>query len=321
MVRRRSTDCPLISVLLGIVGLILLFFGGEILVRGASGLALRFGLSPLAIGLTVVAFGTSAPELLVSLDAAFSGANDISVGNVVGSNIANIALILGIAAVLRPMAVESRLLGVDVPVMIVATLVLLAFIVGGFVSRLEGLVLVSGLGVYVFLTFRHARSESASARALEAIPTMPWSGTARLGLFVALGLAMLFAGAHLLVGAAVELATQMNVSQAAIGLTVVAVGTSLPELATSVVASIKRQGDIAIGNVVGSNTFNILGVLGVTAAVHPLESGEIGWLDFGLMAGLAFLLGALLWRRLFLTRLHGVLLLLVFVVYTVWTLG
>ncbi len=309
------------SVLLGFVGLLLLFFGGELLVRGASGLALRFGLSPLAIGLTVVAFGTSAPELLVSLDAAFSGANDISVGNVVGSNIANIALILGIAAVLRPMIVESRVLGVDLPVMMFATLLLLVVIAGGFVSRFEGIVLASGLGAYLLLTFRHARSESASARALEAIPAMPGSGTARLWLFIAVGLAMLFGGAHLLVGAAVELAMQLNVSQAAIGLTVVAVGTSLPELATTVVASIKRQGDIAIGNVVGSNTFNILGVLGLTAVVHPLESGDIGWLDLGLMTGLAILLGVLLWHRLFLTRVHGAILLIVFVAYTVWRLS
>lgn len=309
------------SVVLASVGLFLLFFGGELLVRGAAGLALRFGLSPLAIGLTVVAFGTSAPELLVSLDAAFSGANDISVGNVVGSNIANIALILGIAAVLRPMIVESRVLGVDLPVMLVATLLLLVVIAGGFVSRLEGIVLVSGLGAYVLLTFRHARSESASTGALEAIPTMPWSGTARLWLFIAVGLVMLFGGAHLLVGAAVKLAMQLNVSQAAIGLTVVAVGTSLPELATTVVAAIKRQGDIAIGNVVGSNTFNILGVLGITAVVHPLESGDIRWLDLGVMTGLAILLGVLLWRRLFLTRVHGAILLIVFVAYTVWRLG
>lgn len=309
------------SVLLVFVGLLLLFFGGELLVRGASGLAHRFGLSPLAIGLTVVAFGTSAPELLVSLDAAFSGANDISVGNVVGSNIANIALILGIAAMLRPMIVESRVLGVDLPVMVFATLLLLVVIAGGFVSRFEGIVLASGLGAYLLLTFRHARSESASTQALEAIPAMPGSGTARLWLFIAVGLAMLFGGAHLLVGAAVELAIQLNVSQAAIGLTVVAVGTSLPELATTVVASIKRQGDIAIGNVVGSNTFNILGVLGLTAAVHPLESGDIRWLDLGLMTGLAILLGVLLWHRLFLTRVHGAILLIVFVAYTVWRLS
>lgn len=309
------------SVVLGFVGLLLLFFGGELLVRGASGLALRFGLSPLAIGLTVVAFGTSAPELLVSLDAAFSGANDISVGNVVGSNIANIALILGIAALLRPMNVESRVLGIDVPVMVLATLGMLVVLAGGLVSRLEGVVLASGLFVYLFLTVRQARSEHVSAGIVEAIPAMPWWGTGKLGLFIAVGLAMLFGGAHLLVGAAVKLATQLDVSQAAIGLTVVAVGTSLPELATTVVASIKRQGDIAIGNVVGSNTFNILGVLGLTAVVHPLESGDIRWLDLGLMTGLAILLGILLWHRLFLTRVHGAILLVVFVAFTAWRLG
>lgn len=309
------------TLLFGFFGLALLFFGGELLVRGASGLALRFGLSPLAVGLTVVAFGTSAPELLVSIDAALSGANDISVGNVVGSNIANIALILGIAALLRPMNVESRVLGVDVPVMLGGSLLLILVLAGGLVTRIEGGVLASGLLLYLFLTVRHARGESASAAALEALPAVIPSGGARLGGFIVVGLGMLFVGAHLLVGSAVELATRLGVSQAAIGLTVVAVGTSLPELATTIVASVKRQGDIAIGNVVGSNTFNILGVLGLTAVVRPLQLGDIGWIDLGVMLGLSVLLGAFLLNRLHVSRAHGVFLLLVFVLYTYWRLG
>jgi cation:H+ antiporter len=292
------------------------------LVRGASGLAARFGISSLAIGLTVVAFGTSAPELLVSLDAAFSGANDISVGNVVGSNIANIALILGLAAMFRPIAVHSRLLRVDIPIMIFVSLALLAVIAGGGVTRLEGLMLATGLAAYVYLTLRHARAEAGLAEQ----PSVPSPAGAapkvvKSVVWVVLGLSLLFLGAQLLVAAAGDRATVLPDSQAAIGRTVVAVGTSLPELATTIVACIKRHGDIAIGNVIGSNIFNILGVLGVTALFHPLEAGEISWLDLGLMAGLAGLLGIVLFNRLTLNRKHGVIFLVVFVAYTVWTLS
>ncbi|MDX1554510.1 MAG: calcium/sodium antiporter, partial [Xanthomonadales bacterium] len=282
---------------------------------------LRIGLSPLAIGLTVVAFGTSVPELLVSIDAALSGANDISVGNVVGSNIANIALILGVAAVLRPMVVESKVIGVDVPIMVLATLIFLVMIAGGLVSRLEGSILTAGLILYVWFTIRLARMEADSSdRSAQTVTVSPSNASGRLAFLITLGLVLLFVGAHLLVLSAVELAELMNISQAAIGLTVVAVGTSLPEFATSVVACIKREGDIAIGNVVGSNCFNILGVLGLTAVVRPLEAGGINWIDLGVMTGLAVLLGGLLLHRLFIHRVHGALLVTVFVTYTVWRL-
>ena len=302
------------------LGLILLYYGGDFLVRGASGLALRFGLSPLAIGLTVVAFGTSVPELMVSIDAAVSGANDISVGNVVGSNIANIALILGLAALLRPMLVESKIIGVDLPIMILLSLVLFAILAGGVVARWEGILLAAGLIFYVWLTFNQARSSLPSGQSATEVFAAPAFGIPRLALLIAVSLLLLFGGAHLLVVSAIKLAVELNLSQAAIGLTIVALGTSLPELATTVVASIKREGDIAIGNVIGSNTFNILGVLGVTAVVNPLETGEINWIDLGLMAGLAVLLGALLLHRLYLTRLHGAVFLAIYLSYTVWRL-
>jgi len=307
-----------LTVFLGFSGLLLLFVGGELLVRGASSLALRFGLSPLIIGLTVVAFGTSVPELLVSIDAAVAGATDISVGNVVGSNIANIALILGLAALLRPMMVESRVIGVDLPIMIIASFLMIAVIAWGHISRLEGLVLAAGLIFYVRITFSKARSESLPREDSQLPEVQKPLAVKWLGLLIIAGLALLFGGAQLVVDSAMELAGLLGISEVVIGLTVVAVGTSLPELATTVVASTRRQGDIAIGNVIGSNTFNILGVLGFTAAVHPLDSGGIGWVDLGVMTGLACLLGALLLHRLVLTRGHGIMLLAIFVAYTIW---
>lgn len=305
----------------GAIGLVLLFVGGEFLVRGASGLAFRFGLSRLAIGLTVVAFGTSVPELLVSVDAALSGANDLSVGNVVGSNIANIALILGLAALLRPMVVESKVLGVDVPIMILVSLILVSMLGSGYVTRFEGICLVGGLGLYLWMTFQLARTPSTPGESPESDYLVPTGHVGKFLALIAAGLGMLFVGADLLVVAAIELATWLQISQAAIGLTVVAVGTSLPELATTVIASARREGDLAIGNVVGSNAFNILGVLGITATVRPLESGEINSLDLGLMGALAVLLGALLLRRLYLGRIHGAILVAVFLAYTIWRLS
>lgn len=307
-----------LSIALGAVGLVMLYFGGDFLVRGSSNLALRFGLSPLAVGLTVVAFGTSVPELLVSLDAALAGASGISVGNVVGSNIANVALILGIAALICPMVVESKVIGVDLPIMVIASFLLILVLIGGFVSRGEGLVLAMGLILYVGLTLRLARESDDDVVAESASAVSQTTG--KLALLIVLGLAILFVGAHLLVVSAVELATMLNISEAAIGLTVVAVGTSLPELATTIVASLKKQGDIALGNVIGSNTFNIFGVLGFTAAIQPLKSEAISWVDLGLMAALAVAIGALLLHRLYINRMHGGILVLVFIVYTVWRL-
>ncbi len=300
----------------------LLYVGGEALVRGASALAARMGVSSLAIGLTVVAFGTSAPELAVSVDAAIAGANDISVGNVVGSNIANIALILGLAALIRPMAVQAKVVFLDAPLMILVSLLLLAVLSSGEASRLEGAAFAVGLCAYMGFTLWEARREPgrireefSSALASATLP-LPWT----LGHVVA-GLLLLTGGGHLLVTAAVSLAEFAGVSQAAIGLTIVAVGTSLPELATSVVASARGYGDLAVGNVVGSNIFNIVGILGVTAMIRPLERGGIAWIDLGVMVALACALTVLLFGRSRLGRAEGAVLLTAFVAYTSWLLA
>lgn len=310
------------TILQTATSLVLLYFGGEFLVRGASSLAQRFGVSSLAIGLTVVALGTSAPELVVSIDAVLSGANDISVGNVVGSNIANITLILGLAALLRPCAVESKVVRVDAPIMIAASVALAAILVNGRASRLEGSVLVLTLVAYTAFTFFESRRAPLPVR--EEIASAVPDQTVRTPMGVALvglGLALLMGGGHLLVDAAVELATSLGVGQAAIGLTIVSVGTSLPELATTVIACVRGQGDIAIGNVVGSNIFNILGILGLTAIVRPVQMGAITWLDLGAMTGVACLVVVFIGARRRLGRIHGSVLLALFVVYSSWILS
>lgn len=310
-----------ITVSSAVLGLGLLYFGGEWLVRGASALAARLGITALAIGLTVVAFGTSAPELVVSLQAALSGANDISVGNVVGSNIANIALILGLAALVSPVTAEAKIIRVDLPLAILASFALVGILWDGVATRVEGTLLVLGLLAYTSFTFWESSRESDRVQEefASAMPEGPARSAADLAL-VGLGLASLVIGGHLLVRSAVELASRSGISEAAIGLTVVAVGTSLPELATSLVAARRGQGDIAIGGVVGSNLFNILGILGVTAVVHPLSRGAIGWSDLGVMTLLACLLTALLYARGRLGRVEGLLLVTGYVGYTTWQL-
>ena len=308
----------LVAALHAGVGLVLLYLGGEGLVRGATNLALRLGIGPLAVGLTVVAFGTSAPELAVSLDAALEGFEEVAVGNVVGSNICNLALILGLSSVLRPMGVQPQVLRVDAPVMAGCALLLVVMLVDGRVSRMEGALLVGGILTYVATSLRRARREHREnhhgARALAGRP----GSLAVDAAFVLVGLGGLGLGGKLFVQGAVELAELLGVSQAVIGLTVVAVGTSLPELATSVVGAARGQGDIAIGNLIGSNIFNVLAILGLTALVHPLARGGVGWWDIGAMAAICVAILPLLATRLRLGRVEGLLLL---AGYGVWLFG
>jgi cation:H+ antiporter len=299
----------------------LLYVGGESLVRGASTLASRLGLSPLAIGLTVVAFGTSTPELVVSVNAALSGANDIAVGNVVGSNIANIALILGLSCLLSPLVVRAKVVRIDAPIMVLVSFALLAVLNDGGASRPEGSVLFLGLLTYVGFTLWEARRESSSVRREfeSAVAVRPPSLLSSTGLVI-VGLLSLVLGGRLLVVSAVAMASTFGISEAAIGLTIVAVGTSLPELATSIIASLRGHGDMAVGNVVGSNIFNVLGILGVSAVIRPLRLGEIAWLDLGVMTGLAVLLTVLLYTRPRLGRGTGLFLLAGFAGYSIWRL-
>ncbi len=265
-------------------GLACLLAGGELLVRGAVGAARALGVSPLMVGLTIVGFGTSTPELVTSLKAAFAGSPGIAVGNVVGSNIANILLILGIAALLAPVLIGRAAFRRDAAVLLLSLAALAAVVHAGAAGRLAGLGLVAALAAYLVLVYRAER-----VAAPEPAPAGPDAIPPRLGAALptaVAGLALTLLGAHLLVEGAVGLARLGGLSETVIGLTIVAVGTSLPELVTSIVAAIRRQGDVAFGNIVGSNVFNILGILGVTALVHPVPiPPEIARLDLWVVAG------------------------------------
>ena len=257
-----------------IAGFVLLLLGAEALVRGASRLAAAFGISPLVIGLTVVAFGTSAPEMAVSTVSGLAGQANIALGNVIGSNIFNIFLILGLSAFIVPLIVSQRLVKIDVPLMILASLMVYLFAWNGVISRLEGLILFAGIIAYTVFLVRQSRRESKEVQAEYAQeygdkePLSP-KVVMKDGLLILLGLGLLVLGSKWLVDGAVAIAHQLGVSDLVIGLTIVAVGTSLPELATSVVATIRGERDIAVGNVVGSCLFNLLAVLGLAGMVSP----------------------------------------------------
>ena len=253
------------AIVMFLAGLALLVLGGELLVRGAAAVALQFGLSPLVIGLTVVGFGTSAPELMVSLQAALTGRPGLAIGNALGSNIANILLILGVSAAITPLALTFRLLLRDLAVMMVATAAIWLMLLDGRVGRGDGLMLVAGLVLFLFLALKSAAPVPEAAPAKAAAPALGWMITVT-------GLVVLVIGTRFLVDGASAIARGLGVTEAVIGLTIVAVGTSLPELATSVIAARRQQSDIAVGNVIGSNIFNIFGIVGITALIAPIPA-------------------------------------------------
>jgi len=273
-------------------GLVIMLLGGELLVRGAVAIARRLGVSPLLIGLTLVGFGTSTPKLVACIDAALADAPGLAIGNVVGSNIANILLIMGVGAALAPMRVAREAFLRDGPVLVATSVALVGACFLDVIDRGVGTLLVALLLVYVLWTYHSERGDRGASAAMHAgevevlgrLPESLW-----LALVIGLGgLAGVLAGARLLVEAAIEIALLWGVSDAIIGLTVVAVGTSLPELATAVVAGFRRQTDVAFGNIVGSNIFNSLGIIGVTALVQPLAvPTEITRLDVWVMLGVA----------------------------------
>ncbi|WP_283630559.1 calcium/sodium antiporter [Shewanella baltica] len=291
-------------------GFIILTLGAEALVRGASAIALRLGITPLIIGLTIVAFGTSAPELAVSVKSALAGNSGIALGNVIGSNIANIGLILAITALIRPIQVQSQVVKRDIPLMILASMLFWGLLLDGELSLIDGVVLLSLLVGY--LTFSYISSKnSKNEEEIEAGPNNPLLS----GLFILVGISMLVGGGILFVNGAVDLAKTFGVSEVIIGLTIVAIGTSMPELVTSVIAALKGQSDIAIGNVVGSNLFNILGILGVTAIVHPVSSLGFQPFDFMVMLALAVVILPFAWTGLRIGRREGSVLLLTYLGY------
>lgn len=274
-------------ILIGLVGL---FLGGEALVRGSVNIARRLSISPLIIGLTVVGFGTSTPELLVSVQAALRGVPDIAIGNIVGSNIANILLIVGVTALVWPIRVGEGSLRRDTAFMIASCLLLVPLFALGEIGRVPGVILVACLVVYLVWTFLKPGQDTTDNERSAA----PGSVVISL-LWIGFGLAALLFGARFLVDGAVSVARDFDVSEAFIGLTIVAVGTSLPELATSLTAALRRQSDIAIGNIVGSNIFNVLGILGVTALIAPIPvASRFLTFDLPIMIAVSFVLTGLL---------------------------
>ncbi|CAK8719455.1 Sodium/calcium exchanger membrane region domain-containing protein [Candidatus Electronema halotolerans] len=258
------------TILLFILGLALLIGGAEILVRGAARLAALFGISPLVIGLTVVAFGTSSPEFAVTIKSTLSGQGSLALGNVIGSNICNVLLILGLSAMITPLFVARQLVRCEVPLMILVSCAVLLFAWDGALSRSEGLLLILGLLAYIAFQLIQSRKEGAAPDDEDFGPVdKSRAGWLKNTALVISGLALLLLGSRWLVSSAVSIAQQFKVSEAVIGLTVIAVGTSLPEIVTSVIAALRNKGDIAVGNAVGSNLFNLLGVLGLAGIIAP----------------------------------------------------
>ena len=299
-----------------LIGLVLLAIGAEGLVRGSSSVALRLGVTPLVVGLTIVAFGTGSPEFIVSIQAALSGSSALALGNVVGSNISNVALILGVAAIVRPLTVRAEVLRREMPVMIAVSAFLWLLLYDGELSRLDGALLAISAVGYTVLTYRLSRQKPKKAVEEEFAEAVTQTRRPVLDvMFILGGLALLVVGAQVLVAGAVALAAGLGIGEAVIGLTIVAIGTSLPELATSAMAAYKNEPDIAFGNAIGSNVLNILAVLGVAAMVSPIPLGEIQPIDLGAMLGAALVLFVLLGRRYILDRVEGSILVIGYALY------
>ena len=312
------------QVLMFLAGLAVLVVGADVLVRGASRLAVSFGVSPLVVGLTVVAFGTSAPEMAVSVGSALAGTPDLAIGNVVGSNIANVLLILGISALITPLLVDEQIIRQEIPIMIGASALLVVMALDGNIGLLESIALFGLVIAYtVFLVVQSRRASKSVQDEFETeIPTSTWDRhwAVQVGL-IAAGLVMLVVGADWLVDSAVAFARAFGVSDLVIGLTVVAVGTSMPEIATSIVAAMRGQRDIAVGNVVGSNVFNILAVLGaagIASGVGLPVSEAARNFDLWVMLAVAFACLPIMITGREIARWEGVVFLAYYAAYTAW---
>ncbi len=316
----------ILDIVLFVVGLGVLYYGAEWLVGGSSGIAFRFGITPLIVGCTVVAFGTSAPELVVSLAAVLQDPpkDDISVGNIIGSNIANLALITGVAAIIRPIEVSSSVVRREYPFMFAASVLLVGLGFDGELSRIDGGILLSCMAVYmgymIYLA-RKAMSGEDVELSVEEIDEeeIQKSSNGKDAMKIVAGIAGLVIGAQLMVNSAVSIATVLKIPDLVIGITVVAIGTSLPELATSAMASLKNESDISVGNVIGSNVFNILLVLGAVALIAPIAVGEAAIkVDFWVMLGVTLIIWPIMWTGLSIKRWEGGVLLVGYLAYMVF---
>ncbi len=308
------------DIIILIVGLIVLILGGDFLVKGASSIALRLNLSPLVVGLTIVAFGTSAPELLISVKSALSGSPDLAMGNVIGSNICNLALVLGIAAIISPIIVQKSSISVDWPMTMGSSVLLYLMVREGYVDSHEGILFVFILLAYLFFIIRKSRKDSQISKALEEDFDLPDESESKLWkdiLFIALGSLGLFLGAEWFVGGAQSLARQMGIEERVIGITVLALGTSLPELVTSSVASFKKQTDLALGNLMGSNIFNILSILGITSIIKEIKVSDIILnKDMIWMLGITLIILPMMLSKRQLGRTDGIILMMIYIYYT-----
>lgn len=306
-----------INFLLIFAGLALLAIGAEGLVRGSSSVALRLGVTPLVVGLTIVAFGTGSPELVVSIGSAVNGNSGLALGNVIGSNISNIALILGIAAVIKPLNVKAEIVRRETPIMVIITGLLWLLLYDGELGRFDGAILTLGAIAYTFLTYYLSKQKQKKevTEEFEEAYEKPKGAVWKDVVFIILGLSLLLLGANFLLEGAVTVAKYFGLSEVVIGLTIVAIGTSLPELATSAMAAKKGEADVALGNAIGSNVLNILVVLGITALIQPISVEGIRTLDLVVMLGSAILLNVLLGRNFILDRLEGSILIIGYVIY------
>lgn len=309
----------LIYLLLGIIGL---YFGAEWLVGGSSKLALKVGVSPLVIGLTVVALGTSAPELAVCLRLNFEGRPDAAIGNIVGSNICNILLILGFSSLIRPLKVHRQIIRKELPILLIVSFALILMLINQEVAKWEGVVLCAGIVIYILSSFKGANNNNESigedlSLADVSVEDRRHSKTFLLVLLLLSGLILLVLGASFFEKGGIGLAKSFGVSEAVIGLTLLAFGTSLPELATSLVACIKNEGDIIAGNAIGSSIFNILAILGITAMFKPLVVNDINLIDYSIMIGVVILCWLFIFKKMNLNRIKGGLFLCLYAGYII----
>lgn len=306
----------LIAIVMTLGGGFLLYYGGEWLVSGSASFALRRGLSKLTVGLTIVAFGTSAPELFISSLAAIQNHATIAIGNVIGSNIANIGLILGVAALIYPPQVSNASVKFQVPFAVIATILFGILALSGELDRLDAIILLAAFSVFIFYCVRTARDNLADESALEILPG---TGVRKEYVYIILGLIGLAGGSELFVRGAVEIARFLGVSEFFIGLSLVALGTSLPELATSIIAAAKRESEIVIGNIIGSCIFNVLMVIGVVGLLKPIQQPSVSFvLDVAVMLGLTVLLYPMLQSGRKLSRFEGIILIAIYLGFIIY---
>lgn len=306
------TSAILVNIFLFTIGIASLLAGGEILVRGSSRFARGLGINPVIIGLTIIAFGTSSPEFVVCLTAALKGSSDITLGNIIGSNIANIALILGISSVIRPTKIESSILNIQVPLMIFLTVVVVIFCLNGYLGQLEGLILFSlliAIIVYSYYSYSKNVNDENNNPGLSRKKAL-----IQLSLIV-VGLAALLIGARLTVDQAIIFAKTVGLSELIIAITVIAIGTSLPELATAIISAVKKEHEIVVGNVIGSNVFN-LGILGLVVLIHPITlNPEAVKFDLLVMLALSVLIYPVMRIGSTISRIEGVVLLIFYAAF------